>query len=149
MDGPFLGKDTDRTAFRDSNIREIFETTLHQHGININDFSLLGDSIFVPRLPCFCSLAMEPDNLLRQREKRIDTKCRGSVEWELGKLCENWKSLSFYHQQQIQAHAVGRDVFVCALLTNLLTLLQGSQSYAYFHTELNFSMPTIQSYLQA
>jgi hypothetical protein len=68
--GPFLGKDTDRTAFRDSNIRGSFEETLQYHGINMHEYSLLGDSIFVPRLPCFKSLISVPDSLLRERERK-------------------------------------------------------------------------------
>lgn len=51
--GAFLGREQDLGAFRDSGIKTRFENMLARNNMNLNDFSWIGDKIFVTRLPCF------------------------------------------------------------------------------------------------
>ena len=95
FDGPHLGRGTDRTAFRNSEMKTRFEAGLIANNMNLDDFGQLGDKIFVNRPPCFRALLLNTPNEAVRVLDRIDSKCRTSVEWANGKATENWKSITY------------------------------------------------------
>lgn len=110
FDGPHLGRGTDRSAFQDSNIRTKFENALLDAQKELASYSLLGDKIFRPAPPCFKSLATDPATVEQQRERVVDVKGRGSVEWTFGLITENWKFITYAHHLKIELSAVSRDI---------------------------------------
>jgi hypothetical protein len=152
LDGPHLGRGTDRTAFRDSNIRARYEAGLEAAGANPADLCAIGDKIFVDRVPCFLALRMNP-TAQELAYERIESKLRTSVENVHSKVVENWKGLRMKSNMKIGLGHVSVDVHVAFILTNALTLLQGSQVHTYFADSVNdpggLEMPTAESYFGA
>jgi hypothetical protein len=149
FDGPYLGRGTDRTVFRDSDINNRFQQCLRNAGMNVREYKNLGDKIYVDRQPCFLALIRSPLPGAEELFESIESVCRTSAEWSNGKLCENWKSITFQNHLPLQLSAVGRDVVVAALLTNCLTLVQGGQTLAFFRDPDNpgaLEMPSLQAY---
>ena len=90
MRGPFTGPNNHLGAFRDSAMREMFESSCRRCNIPRGHYQKLGDKIFPQRPPCFLALKRRP-----QPGEKIESKVRTLVEWPNGKLKENWKMLSF------------------------------------------------------
>jgi hypothetical protein len=84
----------------------------------------LGDKIFPSNAPRLLSLLRHPENLpVQQRNfQTIERKCRSSVEWVIKDIMEKWKYLVYERHLQVKKTAVARDIFVCSLLTNALSL---------------------------
>jgi hypothetical protein len=98
----------------------------------VNEFAKMGDKIFVNRPPSFLSLKTDPLPELQEFE-RIESICRTCVEWVNGKITENWKSLTYSNQQKVQLSVVGQHIIVAAILTNALTLCNGSVACNFFN----------------
>jgi hypothetical protein len=145
FDGPHLGKDTDRSAFRDSDITNKFVDALEAAGLNSEEYAMLGDKIFVNRPPNFLSLPLQ-----WQEFDNIDSVCRTSVEWSNCKITQNWKGITYSMQMKVQLSPVAQDIVIAALLTNCHTLLRGCQTHLYFqdadNNPLLLEMPTLSSY---
>lgn len=150
FDGPHLGKGTDRTTFRDSEILHHFRAALVTADIDPDTYGLLGDKIFVDHVPNIYALPSHAANYADPASfDRIDSKCRTSSEWVFCKITQNWKYIGYDDQLRIQLNDVGVDIIVAALLTNCLTLLQGNQTRHFFSsTEDPFllDMPSLESY---
>lgn len=150
MRGPFTGHNQDLGAFRDSDMRQMFESCCLRLNIPLGDFMKLGDKIFHQRPPCFLALKRKPQLGADAGFEKIEEKVRTLVEWPNGKLKENWKMLTFKHRQSVQLTAVGQYVMVAAILTNALTLLNGSvNSSTYSDSDANpfgLEMPTLENY---
>jgi hypothetical protein len=112
----------------------------------------IGDKIFVDRLPCFLALRSRP-TAAEVAYERIESKLRTAVENVHSKVVENWKGLRMKSNMKIGLGHVSIDVHVAFILTNALTLLQGSQVHAYFSDAANdpggLTMPTLESYFGA
>ena len=71
------------------------------------------------------------------------------VEWGLGKMATNWKSIIYADGQKLQVRDVKRDVIIAALLTNALTILNCGQNIQFFTpTDDPFAllMPSLENY---
>ena len=154
VSGPHLGKGTDRTAFRDSNIKGLYEASLQDANIPLNELPGIGDRIFINRLPSMLALKRYNDVVLEEEQEfeEIDSKLRTSVENVHCKICENWKYITYQHQLKIGLGHVAIDIVVAMLLTNALTLVQGSQVHGYFTKSLDspaeLTMPAIEDYFE-
>jgi hypothetical protein len=118
FDGPHLGRGTDRSAFRDSDIGLLFPEALESAGLNPAEYSMLGDKIFVNRPPNFLSLPLQWDDF-----DHIDSNCRTQIEWVNGKIAQNWKGITYHMRMKVQFSPVAQDITIAALLTNCHTFL--------------------------
>jgi hypothetical protein len=150
MNGPHMGRNQDLGAFRDSNMLRAFEDSCLRMNIPLGDYQKLGDKIFVQRPPSFLALVRHPAAGAEAEFECIESKCRTSVEWSNGKLKENWKFLQFKNRLSIQMSAVGQYCMVAGILTNALTLCNGSQTLSYFNNSeqdpFSLEMPTLEYY---
>ena len=126
FDGPHLGRGTDRTAFRDSNILVRFRTAVQNEGLDNDQYSNFGDRIFVNRPPSFLALPIVRLHGPPGVFEGIESICRTSVEWAIGKVVENWKSLTFERQSVVGLTPIAPKTIVAVILTNTLTILNGS-----------------------
>ena len=62
----------------------------------------------------------------------VMSKIRVPEEWIFGKIGENWKGIFFKRCIKINESPVGMYYIVCALLTNMYTMLAGSIAHRYF-----------------
>ena len=132
FDGPHLGRGTDKTAFRDSNILIKFRLAVQEQGLDPDHYSNFGDRIFVNRPPSFLSLPLVRPHGPPRAFEGIESVCRTSVEWAIGKVVENWKSLTFERQSIVGLTPIARNTIVAVILTNALTILNGSQVHSFF-----------------
>jgi hypothetical protein len=150
MRGPYTGHNNDLGAFRDSGMRKMFESSCRRCNIPVGKYKKLGDKIFTQRPPCFLALKRKPQAGAEAAFEKAESKCRTLVEWPNGKLKENWKMLTFKHRLSVQLSAVGQYVMVGAILTNALTLLNGSvNSSTYADSDQNpfgLEMPELDDY---
>ena len=93
----------------------------------------------------------EPMTQQMRIDNSIDQVTRMPVEWGLGNLAENWKSLCYHKRYQLKLREVKQDVICCVLLTNALTLRNGCQSIRAF-TRIDdpflLIIPTLEMYLE-
>jgi len=129
--GPFMGKDPDTSAFRDSNILNLWREALTQAGLDPDMFDFIADKIYAQRSNCKALLS-EPMTPQERIDNAIDQMVRVPVEWGLGKMATNWKSIIYADGQKIQVRDVKRDVIIAALLTNALTILNCGQNIQFF-----------------
>lgn len=151
LDGPHLGAGTDRTAFRDSGIRQKFEAAMGAAQVDGAELAAVGDKIFVDRLPSFMALRTHPNGQEAAYEA-VESQLRTSIENVHSRVVENWKGLRMKSNMKVGLGHVAIDVKVAFILTNALTLLQGSQVHVYFSDNTNFpaslNMPSIESYFE-
>lgn len=149
--GPHLGRGTDRTAFRESNIYHYYHECLQNEGMNPAEFAMLGDKIFVNRPPAFISLLRAPLPGDEEDFQQVDSVCRTAIEWGNGKVTENWKYLTYPYKLKVNLSAVGQDMVVGLILTNALSLCHGNQTANFFQdpqNPLNLEMPTLEEYFE-
>ena len=71
------------------------------------------------------------------------SKCRVSVEWGFGKICQNFAFLDFKKNLKVLLQPVGKYYLVATILVNCHTCLYGSLTGKYF----NLHPPTLETYL--
>jgi hypothetical protein len=76
-------------------------------------------------------------------ERRVMNRVRTSVEWGFAKVTQKWAGVNFYAKEKIYLNRPAKKYIVAALLTNLHTCLEGSQSSLYFWCR----PPSLESYL--
>lgn len=122
--GAFLGREQDLGVFRDSGIKVKFESMLQRNNMGLNDFTNIGDKIFVDRPPCFYAMIRNPENDEDELLNKIDSCLRTQIENVIGKVTENWKSITYANRLKIQLAPVAQDITVAVILTNALSLWQ-------------------------
>lgn len=151
FDGPHLGRGSDLSAFRDSNIKQRYEDSLRHHNMLPRDYQQLEDKIVHHKPPSFLALLIAYEEDVRDFEK-LDSRLRTNVEWVNNKITENWKSITYSKRMKILVGSIAIDVIVAAVLTNALTILHSNQSHVYFsdaeNNPFSLEMPSLEEYFQ-
>jgi nuclease HARBI1 len=85
-------------------------------------------------------------NRISQSEHEFNevmSKLRVCVEWEFGKLVNEFAFIDFPKNQKLLLQPVAKQFFVSAILKNCHTCLYGCQTSSYF----NLIPPTLENYL--
>lgn len=138
LNGPHPGYIHDANVFARSQIMALLERILSPLSLLL----LYGDPAYprLGRLIVGYRGHITPDQ--EEWNRRVNA-ARVSVEWGFGKVIAIWAALDFKKNQKIFLQRVGMMYPVAVLLTNIHTILYGSQTGTYF----NVAPPSLDAYL--
>lgn len=139
--GPMEGRRHDCALLAGSGIMDQFEAGDWRDRDGLA-FALYGDPAYPVREYLLSPYKGNPDENQRLFNTRM-SKVREAVEWEFGKIIQQFAFLDFKKNLKIFLQPVAKYYLVGGILTNCHTCLYGSQSSQYFDCE----PPTLAEYL--
>ncbi len=143
LDGPYPGSRHDCYLLKKSKLLEVLEKNFeNSHGQN---FVLYGDPAY--GIQNHLIGPFKGSSLTEQQQtfnKRM-SKVRECVEWEFGKIVRYWAFVDFKKNLKLNLQQVGKIYLVAAIMTNVHTTFEGSQTSSYF----SLTPPSISEYLNS
>jgi hypothetical protein len=130
---PFRGRRHDSHALTKSRLNAKLAALTRASGVMVKGY---GDAAY-PRLSNIVKAVGSED------ERRVMNRVRTSVEWGFAKVTQKWAGVNFYAKEKIYLNRPAKKYIVAALMTNIHTCLEGSQSSFYFWCR----PPSLDSYL--
>lgn len=145
LSGPYEGRIHDANMLRQSGLLPQLEEHMdrpQEYGGGV--YSIYGDPAYPIRAHL---IAPYPTANITAEQRLFNThmsKVRQSVEWQIGKVIQQFAFLDFSKDLKILLQPVAKLYIVGALLTNCHTCLYGSETGSYF----NCAPPSLEEYLQ-
>lgn len=130
---PFRGRRHDSYALTKSRLNAKLAALTRASGEMVKGY---GDAAY-PRLSNIVKAIGSED------ERRVMNRVRTSVEWGFAKVTQKWAGVNFYAKEKIYLNRPAKKYIVAALLTNIHTCLESSQTSSYFECR----PPSLESYL--
>jgi len=130
LSGPYVGRYNDLMMFRESRIEERLINAITQTNLADKYIDILADKIYAitERVRPLHKGAMTVEE---QVDNAVMSKIRVPEEWIFGKIEENWKGLFHKRKVKVAESPHGKYYLMCALFTNIHTILYGSQSQSF------------------